>query len=90
MPEENEIEPDYGFCEMHTDRVRHFICFPHKDLCCRVCVEKNHMYSSCNVADLYEMNQSLVKDIVANFLERKDEEDCQDGGIIDREDARSY
>jgi len=90
MPEEQQDEPEYGFCDIHTDRVRHFICFPHKDLCCRVCVEKNHVHSGCNVADLYEMNQSLVKDIVANFFERREGDEGEYEDVPDNQDAQSY
>lgn len=68
--------------------MRHFICFKHKDLCCRVCVEKNHVFPECNVADLYEMNQNLVKDIVANFFENRAADEEEE--VLGNADARSY
>ena len=89
MLEEQVDEPEYGFCDTHSDRVRHFICFYHKDLCCRVCVEKNHTTANCNVADLYEMNQSLVKDIIANFFERREGEEAEYEEVMEN-DANSY
>jgi len=52
-------------------------------------VEKNHVNAQCNVADLYEMNQNLVKDIVANFFERRDESREYEESN-EKQDAQSY
>ena len=53
-----------------------------------MCVEKNHVFPECNVADLYEMNQNLVKDIVANFFENRAADEEEE--VLGNADARSY
>jgi hypothetical protein len=50
----DQQEPDLEYCDIHTDRVKHFLCLSHKNICCRVCREILHSKEECVVVDLYE------------------------------------
>ena len=50
--ENQDIEWEY--CDYHNDRVKHFYCTQHQNLCCRVCKDIMHAKAECTVVDLYE------------------------------------
>jgi len=53
-PVDPNQEGDLEYCEIHTDRVKHFLCLKHQSICCRVCSEVIHAKKECVVVDLYE------------------------------------
>ena len=52
--EDDAFQDELEYCDMHTDRVKHFYCLSHKIICCRVCREILHAKGDCVVLDLYE------------------------------------
>lgn len=45
---------DWENCDYHADRIKHFYCTSHQNLCCRVCKDVMHSRQECMVVDLYE------------------------------------
>jgi hypothetical protein len=45
---------EWEYCEYHTDRIKHFYCTYHQNLCCRVCKDVMHSRPECMNVDLYE------------------------------------
>ncbi len=55
-PEEKDAqEINWETCDYHDDRVKHFYCTSHQNLCCRVCKDAIHSRKECMVVDLYEI-----------------------------------
>lgn len=58
----------YDFCEVHTDRVKHFYDYNTKLLCCRACVEDRQTRGEeVHVTDLYEVDPSAVKNLFSGM-----------------------
>jgi len=66
-------EGDLEYCNIHTDRVKHFYCLAHKTICCRVCKEILHAKEDCVVVDLYETEdiQAILNDGIDQGPESK-------------------
>jgi len=75
-------DSELEYCDIHNDRVKHFFCLSHKNICCRVCREMLHAKESCVVIDLYEtediqgvLNDNMEDKDSRNLFEGNDEED---------------
>ena len=51
---DDDFQDELEYCDIHTDRVKHFYCLSHKVIFCRVCSEILHAKRDCLVLDLYE------------------------------------
>ena len=58
---------DFPICEIHKDRIKHFLCFEHNFLLCRSCIIESYHNCANNIVDLYSIRFDEVKDILARF-----------------------
>jgi len=76
-------ESDLEYCDIHTDRVKHFLCLSHKNICCRVCREILHAKEECVVVDLYE-TEDVPGVLNENDNNNKDSKNLFDGKTQNR------
>ena len=79
---DDAFQEELEYCDVHTDRVKHFYCLTDKTICCRVCREILHAKGNCIVLDLYETDD--IQGITEQIANDEAEKALFDGKIFDK------